>query len=429
MAPRKKSHGSEHASQPAPRTSNRPKVPTKRADETVDVESDNGGKAAEKSKKERAAIIPWGENPLWISTAVEYLTNNPEFRLRLFSDSTEEATKEGRKKQQGKESKINLYGTLADAIFQKNKVTQDVWEDYEKGKHRYAKSLQQQFSCLKKEYSAHVQTLYQTGGGLKPEDTQNNLIEKIKESFPHWDALHGFWRELPNYNPIGVTNSVSGGDHAGRAQSLFRKNSSEAGDTSGIDEDLEEIRVSRGRSTSSVGDEGDVDELIDSDEEIAPIKPEKDKEVSTRKSAKPAKTPAKTGDKRAFDLSALDDAHRQDMADSARRQDTRLALEMERTKLQIEREKNKKRKLEFEAERMRMDQQERRERLRREEERDNRLFSLISGMVGGSSQAGHFGVLGNTSSSFDESSTSQLDNQNFFSDGFSNYSYSSKETE
>ena len=29
---------------------------------------------------------------------------------------------------------------------------------------------------MKKEYSAHVQTLYQTGGGLTPEDTQNNLI-------------------------------------------------------------------------------------------------------------------------------------------------------------------------------------------------------------------------------------------------------------
>ncbi|KAJ7848962.1 hypothetical protein B0H14DRAFT_2313774, partial [Mycena olivaceomarginata] len=54
-----------------------------------------------KDKKERASNIPWADNPGWIGKAIEYLTDNPQFRLKLFSDSTEDATKEGRKKHQG----------------------------------------------------------------------------------------------------------------------------------------------------------------------------------------------------------------------------------------------------------------------------------------------------------------------------------------
>ncbi|KAJ6490010.1 hypothetical protein C8R45DRAFT_767089, partial [Mycena sanguinolenta] len=155
--------------------------------------------------------------------AVEYLTTEQAFRLRLFSDSMEDATVKGRKKVVGKESKINMYGTLAEAVFTDEAViTEEVREDYSKDPLRYAKSLQQQFSRLKTAYRDHVKTLYQTGGGLKPEDQQSNLIEKIKQAFPLWDDLDGFWRELPNYNPVGVSNAAGGIDHAARAESLFR---------------------------------------------------------------------------------------------------------------------------------------------------------------------------------------------------------------
>ncbi|KAF8198227.1 hypothetical protein K438DRAFT_1538273, partial [Mycena galopus ATCC 62051] len=64
------------------------------------------------SDKKRATGIPWADNPDWVAKAVKYLTNNPAFRIKLFSDSMEEATKEGRKKYVGKESKINMYSTL-----------------------------------------------------------------------------------------------------------------------------------------------------------------------------------------------------------------------------------------------------------------------------------------------------------------------------
>ncbi|KAF8121497.1 hypothetical protein K438DRAFT_1442961, partial [Mycena galopus ATCC 62051] len=184
------------------------------------------------SDKKRATGIPWADNPDWVAKAVEYLTNNPAFRIKLFSDSTEEATKEGRKKHVGKESKINMYSTLADHVF--NDADPDLEDNddaagviseehctaYAADPSRYAKSMQQQFLRLKTEYSKHVKALYQTGGGLKPEDQQSNLIEKIKASFPHWDKLDSFWRELPNYNPIGVSNASGGADHAATAESL-----------------------------------------------------------------------------------------------------------------------------------------------------------------------------------------------------------------
>lgn len=98
--------------------------------------------------------------------------------------------------------------------------------------------------------------------------------------FPHWDELDGFWRELPNYNPIGVSNATGGIDHGGRAESLFRTARSEVGNTSGIEDDavhspkwdlkdLEHSSVPRGRSMSSTGVGEEVDELIS--DEVCPI--------------------------------------------------------------------------------------------------------------------------------------------------------------
>ncbi|KAJ3927019.1 MAG: hypothetical protein NXY57DRAFT_1109058, partial [Lentinula lateritia] len=68
-------------------------------------------------KKERAKPIEWGDNPGWIRKAIQYLINNVEFCLKLFSDSTVDAKAEDRKKSQGKEGKINMFGTLAAHIF------------------------------------------------------------------------------------------------------------------------------------------------------------------------------------------------------------------------------------------------------------------------------------------------------------------------
>jgi len=41
--------------------------------------------------------------------------------------------------------------------------------------------------------------------------------------WPYWDDLHGFWSELPNYNPVGVSTSTAGQDFGAHAAALFVK--------------------------------------------------------------------------------------------------------------------------------------------------------------------------------------------------------------
>jgi hypothetical protein len=72
---------------------------------------------------------------------------------------------------------------------------------------------------------------------------------------------------------------------------------------------------------------------------VVPVKAEREKKLKGEKVEKP-----KTGEKRTFDLASLDEMHRQDVADSARRQDNRLSLEVKRAELQLECEHNNKRR-------------------------------------------------------------------------------------
>ncbi|KAF6749202.1 hypothetical protein DFP72DRAFT_763299, partial [Ephemerocybe angulata] len=68
-------------------------------------------------KKSRAPSLEWAKNPAWTDLIVTYLTTHPSFRAKLFSDSTNDAAKEGRAKHVGKDSKSTLYGTLAEHVF------------------------------------------------------------------------------------------------------------------------------------------------------------------------------------------------------------------------------------------------------------------------------------------------------------------------
>jgi hypothetical protein len=134
----------EKTLRPVSRPAGRSKKRTNSEDIVEVADSDSGGK---ESTKDRSNVIPWAENPAWLGRAIEHLTTDSSFRLKLFSDSTEDANKEDRQKKQAKESKINMYSTLADVVFKDEAVvSEEVREDYAQDSSRYAKSLQQQFA-------------------------------------------------------------------------------------------------------------------------------------------------------------------------------------------------------------------------------------------------------------------------------------------
>ncbi|PPQ95101.1 hypothetical protein CVT25_011531 [Psilocybe cyanescens] len=161
----------------------------------------------------RAPNIEWAKNPDWMWSLISYLTDYLSFCIKLFSDSTAHANMEGRNKAVAKDGKAQQYGVLAKHVFE-NDLTQ-------------AKSYKEQPARLKKEYSEHVKALGQTGAGLAPEDVTEgsdlaNLVESIIDKWPWWKEFHSFWHELPNYNPIGVSNSSPGRDQAASAEALLQ---------------------------------------------------------------------------------------------------------------------------------------------------------------------------------------------------------------
>ncbi|KIJ22682.1 hypothetical protein M422DRAFT_103583, partial [Sphaerobolus stellatus SS14] len=64
--------------------------------------------------------ILWDSNSAWTLSVIEYLTDNPNFRRKLFSDSTREAKESGRKKNQGKDGKSQMHLVLAAEVFGKS---------------------------------------------------------------------------------------------------------------------------------------------------------------------------------------------------------------------------------------------------------------------------------------------------------------------
>lgn len=97
------------------------------------------------SKKARAPKIEWNKHPEWTTSAIEYLTNEPTFRLKLFGDSTTEAKDEGRKKVQAHEGKTILYGMLAKEVFE-NVDDIKVRAEYAANPTAFGSSTQQQFA-------------------------------------------------------------------------------------------------------------------------------------------------------------------------------------------------------------------------------------------------------------------------------------------
>ncbi|KAJ7093598.1 hypothetical protein C8R44DRAFT_583591, partial [Mycena epipterygia] len=157
---------------------------------------------------------------------VGYLCDNPTFRIKLFSDSAAEAKKEKLAKQVAKDGKAVQCGVLAKYIFAKDPNEQ---ARYSNDPAKYSTSTETRLRRLKKDYQGHLERIGATGAGLDPSHVREGsalasifgeLQNEVRQVFPWWDDLHAFWRELPNYNPIGVQSLEPGTDHAHAAADL-----------------------------------------------------------------------------------------------------------------------------------------------------------------------------------------------------------------
>ncbi|KAJ7233813.1 hypothetical protein C8J57DRAFT_1532137 [Mycena rebaudengoi] len=195
-------------------SSRKPKAP-KRADADVD-----DGKAGKSS----GPHIYWDKDTSRTERLLDWLDNNPADRQKLFSDSTKDASKEGRKARKASGAKTIYYTKIADAVFSVD-ADPAVREAFKKDSTPYVRSVENYVSRLKSEYHDFNTELGQTGAGLKYEDITpgsdiHNKIELLKASFPWWERLHGYWRTLPNFNPFTVS-SEPGQDVAAQALALL----------------------------------------------------------------------------------------------------------------------------------------------------------------------------------------------------------------
>ncbi|KAJ7851212.1 hypothetical protein B0H13DRAFT_2400067 [Mycena leptocephala] len=156
----------------------------------------------------------------------------------------------GTKKLVGKDGKPQQYALLAKNIFQEDPKEQ---ARYANNPGKYTTATETRLRRLKNEYKDLVKKLGATGAGLNPAHIKvgseiEGLIGKIREDWPWWDELHSFWRELPNYNPVGIQSSEPGTDHAAEASNLFQTardelehdGSEDYGRYSDVDEEEEE---------------------------------------------------------------------------------------------------------------------------------------------------------------------------------------------
>jgi hypothetical protein len=68
-----------------------------------------------------------------------------------------------------------------------------------------------------------------------------HYIAKILDEWPFYADLHDLWSELPNYNPVGVSNTAPGQDLAGQAASLFEKPSKSKTPIQEVEDEVPEV--------------------------------------------------------------------------------------------------------------------------------------------------------------------------------------------
>ncbi|KIK13890.1 hypothetical protein PISMIDRAFT_118044, partial [Pisolithus microcarpus 441] len=155
---------------------------------------------------------------------ISWCNTYPETRIKLFSDSHQEAVNEGRWHQQMSTQKEVYFQQVVDAVFTHNHDLH-IRQLYAQYPSIFIKPIKSHHLRLRKKYNDANKTLGATGAGLtamelreKPEIKR--LLDKILDTFPWWEDLHGFWRTNPSYNTVFSTGDP-GQDFVMEAQQFF----------------------------------------------------------------------------------------------------------------------------------------------------------------------------------------------------------------
>ncbi|KAF8443153.1 hypothetical protein L210DRAFT_3396416, partial [Boletus edulis BED1] len=133
---------------------------------------------------------------------IEWCQDNPTKRVKLFSDSTQDAREEGRTRVQLNTTKKNTYMELARYIFEHDAELHAEWLAKPQP---FVAATQRRHTALRTRYHEQVKRLGQTGAGLTFDellraDRTKGLISEIACDFPWFSVLHGWWRSNPTYN-------------------------------------------------------------------------------------------------------------------------------------------------------------------------------------------------------------------------------------
>lgn len=85
--------------------------------------------------------IYWDKDTSRTERLLDWLTNNPDDRHKLFSDSTQVANEEGRPKKKAKTSKAQYYAKMAHAVFSVD-ADAKVREHFKSSPGRYARTVE-----------------------------------------------------------------------------------------------------------------------------------------------------------------------------------------------------------------------------------------------------------------------------------------------
>ncbi|KAG6379442.1 hypothetical protein JVT61DRAFT_11918 [Boletus reticuloceps] len=177
-----------------------------------------------KRKQPKASKIFWEKAYAYRTDRfIEWCQDNPAKRVKLFSDSTQDAREEGRTRVQLNTAKKNTYQELAQYVFENDAELGAEWLAKPQA---FVSATQRRHTTLRTRYNEQVKCLGQTGAGLTLDDLQiadrtKGLVGEIMKDFPWFSALHGWWRTNPVCN-MAYSTADPGQDFAAQAAILFK---------------------------------------------------------------------------------------------------------------------------------------------------------------------------------------------------------------